>query len=109
MKIPQTVYFAHHCGQQCVGLDTQFSSFSYDPSQFDSEWVLVGQAVVDVEVDMTAMTAAHVEALQSKIQKVNADAQVKVTQLQAAISNLLAISYAPADVADSESSNDIPF
>jgi hypothetical protein len=111
MKITQTVYFAQHCSHPAISEHTSFDTFNFNPSTHDSKWTTVHQCMVSFEIDPAAIAPKQVAALKEKIKEIRANSQDQITEIEGQIANLLAISYtpAPADVASSESSDDIPF
>lgn len=66
----------------------------------DSGWTYIGDAtiVVDVVLKPEELIASKIETLKAQQNKIRAEAQERVNQLEAMVQNLLAISYTPEAV-----------
>lgn len=63
----------------------------------DSGWTYVGDATITVDVILKPeeLIASKIETLKAQQNKIRAEAQERVNQLEAMVQNLLAISYTP--------------
>lgn len=77
------------------------SEFVFSRSDMrDSGWTYIGEATITVDVVLRPdeLIASKIETLKAQQNKVRAEAQERVNQLEAMVQNLLAISYTPEAV-----------
>lgn len=67
----------------------------------DSGWTYVGEAIIAIDVILSPeqLIASKIETLKAQQNKIRAEAQERVNQLEAMVQNLLAISYTPEEAA----------
>lgn len=93
-------------GHSSIGPDDLQNPNKLDQLSFTSAdmqaagWTYVGTATLEVEIpDVQALVESKVSALKNELANIRAEAEMKATQIQGRINDLLAISYEPADAA----------
>jgi hypothetical protein len=74
------------------------SEFVFSRSDMrDAGWTYIGEATITVDVVLRPdeLIASKIETLKAQQNKVRAEAQERVNQLEAMVQNLLAITYTP--------------